>query len=342
MKNSGFIFTVVLFFIVLGLSAQQDTLFSSNGDVIVGEIKSMNRNVLSFDTDYADSEFQVEWDNVKGLISVSQLIIYTEDGKRYTGNLIYSENEKGIVQLVNSGNDRELELNKIVKIGTFKNSFWDRIYISIDAGYSFTKANSLSQFSMTGRVNYTSDNWRLSSGFNNVATNQDDVDPTTRNESNVNFTRDIFGNTFLFAGMEFLESSEQMLDLRTTSKLGAGYYFVRTNHLFFQGSLGMANANEKYSGENAVSENSFEGYGALEFDAFDVGDFSFRAKVAAFPSFSNKGRIRLNSDVSMKWDLPFDFYIKASFIHNYDSDPLIDGVEEADYVFQTSIGWEWD
>lgn len=340
MKIKSILLSVLSLFIAINLFAQKDTVYSSTGDIIVGEIKSMSRNVLSFDTDYADSEFKIEWANVKGLVSKSKVIIHTNSGERYTGNLNYNTDSNRIVFIVNSLADRSIALDEIVHISTLSNGFWSSIVISLDAGYSYTKANSLSQFSMTGNVNYTADKWRLGGGFNNVATNQDDVDPTTRNEANLNFNRDILGNTFAFVGMDFLESSEQSLDLRTTSKLGVGYYLVRTNSMFLQGGVGLANANEKYIGQDP--ENSFEGLGQIEFDAFDIGDLSFRAKVSAYPSFTNKGRIRVNSDVSFKYDLPFDFYIKASFIHNYDNQPLVEGVDMVDFVFQTGIGWEWD
>jgi len=341
MRVNRILLVILMIATSTGIFAQQDTLYSSTGDMIVGEIKSMTRNVLVFDTDYADSEFQVEWDNVKGIISKSLLIIKTMEGDRYVGYLSYSDNEDRIVSLKGDKVDQQFALDEIVVISTLEKDFWSRIKISIDAGYSFTKANNLSQFSSNARVNYMADNWRLNGSLNNVITNQDNVDETKRTEGITQFSYDILGNAFTFVGLEFLTNSEQILDLRTTSKLGVGYYFLRTNELFLQAGLGLANANEDYGGENPETNNSFEGLGFLEFDAFDIGDFSFRTKISAFPSFSESGRVRVNGDVSLKWDLPLDFYIKASYSHNFDSKPLID-VSKSDYVFQTSIGWEWD
>ncbi len=338
MKITKLTILYLLFFTFTSIQAQ-DTLYTATGDVLVGEIKSMSKNVLTFDTDYADSEFQVEWSNVDGLVSTTTVILYTAEGERFTGNLRYDQSEKKVVTVLEGMGEKRLGLEEIVQIGTLNSSFWDRIYISIDAGFSYTKDQNLTQFSMNGRVNYTADKWRLSSGFNSIITDQDDVETTTRNEANIDFSRDILGNAFAFVGMEFLENTE--LDLRTTSKIGLGYYIVRTNSLFFQGVAGAANVNEEYGGEEPFTENSFEGLVGLEFDAYDVGDFSFRAKVTAFPSFTNSGRVRVNSDVSLKWDLPLDFYIKASVIHSYDTEPYGD-IEKGDYVFQTSIGWEWD
>jgi len=342
MKHSKLFITILCLFAGFQVMAQKDTLISSTGDIIIGEIKSMNRNVLIFDTDYADSEFEVEWANVKGLVSSEPLQIYTTNGEKLKGKINYIEGKDGVLVITGSEKDGDYPMGEIVEIATTNSKFLDRIYISIGAGYSFTKANHVTQLTTNGRVSYKADNWLLGGGFNNVVTNQDGVDATSRNEANVDFNRDIVGRAFAFAGMEFLANSEQNLDLRTTSKVGVGYYFVRENGFLFQGGVGLANANEKYGAPDNTTENSFEGLGAVEVDAYDIGDFSFRAKVNAFPSFSNAGRVRINSDVSLKWDLPLDFFIKTSLIHNYDSKPLVAGNSKSDYVFQTSIGWEWD
>ncbi len=341
MRKHRLFFIALLIFSCSTVSGQQDTLYSATGDMIVGEIKSMIRNVLAFDTDYADSKFLVEWDNVKGIRSSSLVIIFTRGGERYVGYLKYTNNENRMVSIVGEGIDKEFNLNDIVEISTLEKDFWSRIVINIDAGFSLTRANRLTQFSTNARVNYKADKWALSGNFNDVNTNQDNVEPTKRTEGGADFSYNVLGSAFAFAGLEFLRNSEQMLDLRTTSKLGVGYYFLRTNSLLLQGGIGAANANEEYGGEEPSSYNSFEGLAVVEFDAFDIGDFSFRTKLSVFPSFSNAGRVRVNGDISLKWDLPLDFYIKASYSHNFDSEPLTD-VPRNDYVFQTSFGWEWD
>ncbi len=189
---------------------------------------------------------------------------------------------------------------------------------------------------------YKANKWKSDISFTSVFTDQDEIDKTSRTEGKVNFSYDVLGKAFAFVGMDLLKNSEQKLDLRTTSKVGVGYYFLRTNGMFLQTGIGIANANEKYEGDQQSDENSFEGLGSVEFNAFNIGDFSFRTKISIFPSFSHAGRIRVNGDASLKWDLPFDFYIKASYTHDFDSKPLAEGVPNNDYVFQTSIGWEFN
>ena len=336
-------YIIALLFVLAGttVSAQKDTLFFPAGDVMYGEIKSLNKNVLIFDTDYADADFKIEWDKVDGVVANSLLIIYLESGKRYKGYLRFSGNTQRIISYEESTENYEISLSDIVAITTLDENFWSRINISLDAGFSFSKANNLAQLTTNNGISYKSDKWKLSGTFNSVYTNQDDVEATKRNEGKTGFTYDVLGKLFAFVGMEFLKNSEQNLDLRTTSKGGMGYYVIRNNRLYLQGGIGLANANERYGGDDPSNSNSFEGLGLLEFDAFDIGDFSFTSKVSFFPSLSHAGRIRINGDVSLKWNLPLDFYIKASYSHDFDSQPLVD-VPKNDFVFQTSFGWEWD
>ena len=51
MKIKNVFTALLLLLISLNLFSQKDTVYSSTGDIIVGEIKSMSRNVLTFDTD---------------------------------------------------------------------------------------------------------------------------------------------------------------------------------------------------------------------------------------------------------------------------------------------------
>lgn len=337
------VFTLLIaLFAINFVLAQKDTLHSVTGDQLIGEIKSMTKSVLSFDTDYADSDFKIEWAKIAAISSTTHLLVYLADGGRHVGYLKPVEGQAGKVRLTDNGTDLILNLDDIVKINTLDTRFWDRIIISVDAGYSFTKAQNLSQLAINGHVGYSTDKWRLQANVNSVLTKQDEVGTTKRNEGDFQINRDLYKRSFLFAGMEFLESSEQNLNLRMTSKLGVGYYFLRENGLYWQGGVGLANANENYGAPDNLSKNSFEGLTGMEFNAYDIGDFSIRAQVTAFPSFSNSGRVRINSDISLKWDLPLDFYVKMGFIHNFDSKPQVADVEKGDYVFQTNIGWEWD
>lgn len=335
----GFVILLILSYLMT--FAQRDTLYTLSGDKLVGELKSLRLSVLTFDTEYADSEFKIEWADVDGIIVNSTLLIFTDDGDRYTGSIHSLPGQPRLVRVLTKTGSITMTLEDIVEITSLKKNFVERINIWLDAGFSYTKANHNQQLSVDGKVKYQANKWSLSGDFSKVGTYQDNVDKTSRTDGNSMFNYTILGKSFAFAGIEFLQNSEQKLDLRTTGKVGLGYYFFRTNHFYFGSGIGMATSKESYGGDSPSTDNSLEGLVSTEFNAYDIGDLTTSLKFSMFPSFTNKGRIRLDTDFYIKYDLPFDFYIKLSYTHNYDSQPLID-VSNSDFIFKTSVGWEWD
>ncbi|KJF42430.1 DUF481 domain-containing protein [Draconibacterium sediminis] len=342
MRNKKCIISVLLIFSFIQVIAQNDKIYTSNGDVLVGEIKSMKRGVLVYDTDYADSDFQVDWEEIEGIVSTRLLIIYTVDGKKYNGGLNSLPDEPKKITIQTLDDNISVNMDQIVEITSLEQRIIDRIIISIDAGLSYSKANNVRQTSAAAKVSYRGIKWNISAQFNNVGTTQDNVEPLKRTDGGVTLVRDIWGNGMILGGAEFLSNSEQMLDLRSTFRAGLGLYLLRTNHMYMQSGLGLAFSQEKYGGDNPTSQGSFEGLGLFDFNAYDLGDLSFQFKLTTYPSLSDWGRWRIDMDTSLKYDLPLDFYVKLSYVHNFDSDPLVAGVAKNDFVFKTSLGWEWD
>jgi putative salt-induced outer membrane protein YdiY len=333
---------VVVIAILSGLPvfSQNDTLYTVTGDRLVGEIVSMKLGVLTFDTDYADDEFQIEWLEVEGLQSDNFFIVYTRDGRRLIGSIKYVEGAERIVRVNTFTGSISVSLYEIVEIKAVESKFKDRIKILLDAGYSFSKANTTHQLSISANVNYQAEKWLWQANYNQVGTYQEQIDPSSRTSGGSSLNYFLKGKLFVFAGVEFLSNSEQKLDLRRTSQAGVGYYIFRTNRWYFGTGAGLARSYEKYGGDMPTSAKNFEGMGILDINAYDIGDLDVKATINLYPGLTTKG-MRVNSELSVKYDLPLEFYIRMSFTHDYDSDPAID-VSKSDFVFQTSIGWEWD
>ena len=55
---------ITLVFIIIAYAtgyAQTDSLLLDTNTIIVGEVKSMKRGVLTIETNYSDSDFNIEW-----------------------------------------------------------------------------------------------------------------------------------------------------------------------------------------------------------------------------------------------------------------------------------------
>ncbi|HQW03056.1 MAG TPA: hypothetical protein PLR30_11290, partial [Saprospiraceae bacterium] len=60
---------VCLYLLPVVAYGQKDSLIMTNGDVMVGEIKSMDKGVLFIETPYSDKDFNVKWIEIKEVYS---------------------------------------------------------------------------------------------------------------------------------------------------------------------------------------------------------------------------------------------------------------------------------
>lgn len=83
-----------------------DVVTFGNGDHLTGELKSLDRGLLSFKTE-ATGTINIEWENVAFLRSDQNIEVETSCGLRYAGKLQKAEDERTLVVL-NGRNMTEL------------------------------------------------------------------------------------------------------------------------------------------------------------------------------------------------------------------------------------------
>ena len=81
------------------LAYAQDVVITTTGDRLVGEIKSVEKDVLTLDTDYSDFDFKIKWDKIASIESDRQFLVETFDGRRLSGTLTPDPEKKPVVQI---------------------------------------------------------------------------------------------------------------------------------------------------------------------------------------------------------------------------------------------------
>ena len=76
-------------------SAASDIVITTTGDRLVGEIKKVEKDVLTLSTDYSDSDFKIKWDKISHIQSDRQFLLETFAGKRIAGTLKPEGEQKG-------------------------------------------------------------------------------------------------------------------------------------------------------------------------------------------------------------------------------------------------------
>lgn len=336
--NKLLLFFVLLFACNLMFS-QNDSIILKNNNRIVGEIKSLDKSVLTLKTSFSDKDFKIKWQHVKEVYSEHFFIIALENGNRFSASIQTDSINKNIVLLNAGGYILESQLNDIIYLDPIGNNFISRLTAEFDLGLTLTKANNSKQFTSNALLGYGANKWKLTGSFNTVLSSQDGVDDIKRIEGNTNFQWFLPKDWFLSTSANFLSNSEQKLQLRTTGKLGGGYSFINNNSMNFSTGAGLAYNNETYTDALTEDKNSLEVYFGSQFDKYDIGDLSLLTSIFAYPSLTESGRFRADFKFDLKYDLPWDFYIKTGVTYNFDNQP-VDGASKGDYVLQTSFGWE--
>ena len=327
----------VLFFLIsLSSFGQNDSIWMKNKDVLVGELKSLSKSVITIETDYSDKDFQIDFDKISRFSTQNLFVVNLTDNSRLTGKI--KSVESGKLQIwYDDVLIRELDMQEIVFLSEIDQKFWKRFTGAIDIGFNLAKTNNNVQLTSAGNLKYSSDNFNSTFSFNTLISNQDNVDRIERKEFGL-MGRKFLKNWYVEADLNYLSSTELGIKNRINPGLGAGRNIILTNKLYWAAGVGLNYNIEEYF-DATQNKESVEAKLLTQFEMFNFSDLSVLTKVAGYPSLSEKGRFRLDYNLSFKYDLPYDFYIKTDFTLNYDNQPPANA-SSSDYVLSTGFGWE--
>ncbi len=331
------LFFIIQILLVNGSVAQSDTLIFENGNTLIGEIIGMEKGVLEIDVSYGDSDFMVRWLDVKEIYTESTFIISL--GKDiYKGRLASTADQKLKVY------DKDTvfawtAFDEIVYLKPVNEAFSDRFDAAIELGFNTTKAQSLRQFSSRNAIGYRTDRWLTDAYYNTLRSTQDNSEAINRNDGQLNFRYLIFKNWYLISSYSILSNSEQRLDLRMNSQVGFGKFLYSTNKSYWSVKLGYNNNNEKFTDESRA-QNSSEAYVGTVLNLYDIGDLELLIEYIGFTGLDEFTRYRSDANIDLKYELPFDLFIRTGFSINYDNQPATSG-STTSYILRTGIGWEW-
>ncbi len=334
-----FLFLVFLL-VTLNQLFAQDTLVAKDGTSLFGEIKEMDRGTIIMETSFSDDDFKITWLEVKQIVSSRKFRFTLVDGTRLYGTITIDTNTRNLKIQDKIKGAIVVPLNKLVYLKQVdQGSFLDLMNLSMDFGYSISKANNLRSLNGSFNFDYIVNRWGVKGYYNIVKSDQDDAEPTDRREGNASFEVFFPLDFYAKATGNFYSNNSQHIALRSTYDISLGKYFIHTNRIYLNTDIGIARTTEQYTVDSLSARNSVEAKFSIEYNMFDVGDFSILSKINLFPSISDKGRFRSIFSLTTKYDLPRDFYIKASADYQYDNKP-IDGVATEDYVYTIGVGWE--
>jgi hypothetical protein len=320
--------------------AKTDVVVFSNGDRLTGEVKSLERGRLRFNTDATDT-ISIEWDNVAYLSSDQNIQVETIQGVRHLGQLAESEKRKTVIVQTDTGSV-ELGNIQIVKMSPIEDKGVDRFDGDITAGYNFAKADETTQVNLGVDINYRTEHRIASLDLDAVLTDSAENEANQR-ESLTLDTKRLLRNRWLWGANISLDRNDELgIDMRTSIGAGGGRILRQTDHsgLILEG--GLKATREDLAGSTA-DEETLEAYGLVTWDWFryDTPELDLSTSLEIIPNLSDTGRVRSELDVTLKWEMIEDLFWQLSLYDSYDSRPATAGAEKNDYGIVTSLGYDF-
>ena len=213
-------------FVCLASSAaaqKTDVIVLGNGDQVTGEIKKLNHGLLQLSTDHMGT-VEIEWAHIDNVTSTKSFVVELEDGDRFFGTLELARDE-GVSEIVGPARE-SVEMPGVVEMTPLKRSIWAQIDGSIDLGFSFTQANTVTTWTAAANAAYRARDYLTAVRYSSYVNTQEHADAITRNVIDLALSRFIGDRWFGFGIADFLQSTELGVDLRTTAGGGLGRHLI--------------------------------------------------------------------------------------------------------------------
>jgi hypothetical protein len=161
----------------------------------------------------------------------------------------------------------------------------------INFGYSFTSGNSQSTLNADTNATYRANGWEVATSLDSPFDGQAGASKTNRQDVQATFTKVLNSNSFIASLSDFLHSSRQDLNLRTTIGGGYGRYLKRTTNSKLAWLGGVVYIHESFgTTAGSLSGQSMEAVVGLQYNFVRFNFGELQSQVRIFPGLTDSGR----------------------------------------------------
>ena len=324
---------------------KSDVLVMQNGDRLTCEIKNLSADVLYVSLDYALGTVSIDWFKIDHLESKQLFVVKTAEGNVYSGTLsmpkTVGERPVSIKILDRAGAEVELPKMEVTKMDQEFQKFWQRFNGKVGLGAIYNKGNASTQYSLSSDVDYPRERWAASVSFDSTLSSSTGTSPSSRNQVDASAFRLMRWNNWYYKGTSnFLQSSEQDIDLQSTFAGGVGRYLKNTNHTKITLTGGIAYQRITY-GQNVAAtpaENVTSGWISSQVRLYKFDRTNLTVNANLLPAISDPGRVHFNLNTSYYVKIWSKLNFNISFYGNWDTRPP-HSFSGSDYGTSTGLNW---
>jgi hypothetical protein len=328
-KLYGFILLLSISF--TGLAQKTDKVYLKNGDVLTGAIKGMKFAKLSFDMT-GPGIIQIKWIYITKIQSNKIFQITTRQGE-----IVVTVLDSINIKLPNTA------LDDIVEIVQIKDKFLHRLDGDVNLGLSFAKSTSILQFNFGSSITYRQPNLETNLKINSIISyNTSDSNRSRKQDAAFDVYRKLRNSIYVNAISAWQENTQLGLDNRFLVSLLGGKILFNNNRRRFLTGGGLSCNIEQYTGGSAYQGN-LEAVLGLQFKEFQyiTPKVSIDTKFLFYAGLTDWGRVRIDFELSSKFEIFKDFNIGLSVYDNLDSKPPVYAPTKNDFGINLTVGYEF-
>jgi hypothetical protein len=223
-------------------------------------------------------------------------------------------------------------------------SFWKRLTVKFDSGLMFTKGNNTTQYNVGSEVYLRRDLWSGQAIISSVLSKSSGTTTSTRNQASLRGLRYIGQDRWFYStGIDFLQSSQQGINLQTTLGGGIGRFLADTNRVRFSLTAGLALQTTRYQSadESPGPTNALAGLFGTDLHVFQFKKTSLDITASVLPVLTQWGRVRSNVNASYSIQMIPNLWLRLSYYGNWDNQPP-PNFSGSDYGTSTTITWTFN
>ncbi len=318
---------------------KSDTIRLMNGDVVTGEIYSLNFGNLKYKTD-GMSTLDVKWDHVSQIKSKFKFEVTLDKGGVYLAYMDTTSNLYEINLIINSKVSFIVTTTEVVSILKIDDTFWGKFNGGFSFGLNYSKGSNILNYDLSGDLRYLEFRYDVSLKIYSNLTNDNNTDQeTSKNDVSIKFNRHLPKQWYISGFTSAEQNSTQGLDLRTSIGGGMGRRLLNSSINILHLSLNLLR-NREWPTEGEAKDNT-EGLVYLEYRIFNNAPPKTKllSTLSVYPSFTEKGRVRTNYDIEGSIEIWNDFTYKLKYYYNVDNIPATEGADKVDWGITTSVGY---
>ena len=315
-----------------------DVITLRNGDNVTCRIDSLYAGMLECSTD-AMGTLRIEWDEIAEVRSDYQFQVRYSDGSRYMGR-VDTAGDPGEITILGKNGAVESDWLQLVELRPFETTRKDALDVYLSAGYDYTKASETSQFTLGLDMSYEKERSHSTLKLRHVVS---DTREESTSSTNLNLYRGFFNDRtkrrFRYGSSSYESNDQLALDYRVSLGGGIGRYFVDNHERQLVSAIGLQVSTERdLAGEQ---EENLEGALKLQFATwkFDPPELDVKLTLNLYPSMTDSGRLRGDSDLRLRWELYKNLFWDISTWGVYDNRSTSE--DNFDYGVTTGIGWDY-